>query len=514
MEKPLRPTASAAASTAIASGLALLLAVAQVSCGGMAMSNEANNGGPGPQPQLAITRLSSDTFTNPGSQHATEVEPSMFATGSTIVSTFQVGRFFSGGASDIGFATSLDRGNTWNHGLLPGITVLEGGAYNAVSDPAVMFDKAHARWIVVSLAIGNTIQVVVSGSNDAETWDNPVVVSHTPNADKPWLTCDNTSASPFFGHCYVEWDDPNSKGLIWMSASRDGGATWSAAATTVDGATGVGGQPVVQPNGNVIVPILNGDGTKIIAFASVNGGATWSAPVTIAAITDHHVAGGLRTTTLPSAATDATGTVYVVWQDCRFRANCASNDLVLSTSPDGNTWSEPVRIPIDATASTVDHFVPGFAIDPATSGSAAHLALTYYFYSDANCTVSTCALNAGFVSSPDGGNTWSAPITLAGPMSLSWLPNTSSGVMVGDYMASAYSNGQAYPVFSVAQANSGTQFNQAIYTTTSPVAAVRGGQARTAVSHHEPVLSTTSDHPARRFEDLDRDLYPKKPPRK
>jgi len=69
-------------------------------------------------------------------------------------------------------------------------------------------------------------------------------------------------------------------------------------------------------------------------------------------------------------------------------------------------------------------------------------------------------------------------------------------------------------VFSVAQANSGTQFNQAIYTTTSPIAAVRGGQARTAVSHHEPVLSTTSDHPARRFEDLDRDLYPKKPPRK
>lgn len=474
------------------------------------MSNEQDSN---PQQQLQITRLSSDPFTNPGSQHATEVEPSMFASGSTIVTTFQAGRFFNGGASDIGFATSIDGGNSWNNGLLPGITTLEGGAYNAVSDPVVVFDKAHAQWIIVSLAIGNTIQVVVSRSSDATTWGNPLVVSNTPNADKPWITCDNTSASPHFGHCYIEWDDPNANSLIWMSTSSDGGATWITAVNAAGAATGVGGQPLVQPNGNVIVPILNGDGTKMIAFASLDGGLTWSVPVTIATVTDHQVAGGMRTTALPSAATDAAGTAYVVWQDCRFRPNCVSNDVVLSTSQDGNTWSAPVRIPIDPIASPVDHFIPGFTVDPATDGSTAHLALTYYFYSDTNCTTSTCTLNAGFVSSPDGGNSWSSPMTLAGPMSLSWLPNTSTGLMVGDYMASAYSNGKAYPVFSVAQANSGTRFNQAIYTTTLPVAAIRVRRARIAVSHREPVLSTRSDHPARRFEDLDRELYPQKPPR-
>jgi hypothetical protein len=209
---------------------------------------------------------------------------------------------------------------------------------------------------------------------------------------------------------------------------------------------------------------------------------------------------------------DAAGTVYVVWQDCRFRAACASNDMVLSTSPDGNTWTTPVRVPIDSTGSTVDHFIPGLTVDPATSGTGAHLALAYYFYTQSACTAATCSLNAGFISSPDGGNTWTTPITLTRPMSLAWLPNTSSGVMVGDYIAATYVNGKAYPVFASAQANSGSLFNEAIYTTTTPLTAVHTAQARVKISSHEPVLSNHSDHPPKRFEDVDRDLYPTKPP--
>ena len=49
-----------------------------------------------------LVQLSSDPFSNATSQHRTEVEPDTFAAGSTLVSAFQVGRFFGGGASDIG----------------------------------------------------------------------------------------------------------------------------------------------------------------------------------------------------------------------------------------------------------------------------------------------------------------------------------------------------------------------------------------------------------------------------
>jgi len=451
-------------------------------------------------PSVSLIQLSTDTFTNPSSQHATEVEASALAVGSTIVSAFQVGRIFSGGASDIGFATSTNAGAAWTSGFLPGITLFEQGTFSAASDPVVAFDAAHATWLISSLTIANVDQVAVSRSSDGLIWQDPIIVSKTPDSDKNWITCDNTSASPFFGHCYVEWDDPGNRNLIWMSTSSDGGLTWGAAVNTANLATGIGGQPVVQPNGTVIVPIENATGDEMLAFTSANGGRSWNAATTISSITDHAVAANLRTSALPSAAIDTAGTVYAIWQDCRFRTGCSQNDLVMSTSADGVTWTAPTRIPIDALTSTVDHFIPGLAVEPASSGSTAHLALTYYFYSSANCTAATCALYAGFISSPNGGATWGTPITLAGPMSPGWLPNTFAGFMVGDYVSTAFSGGKAFAIFAAAQANAGTVFDEPMYTTTTGFSTAQDAAVFTSAAE-QPVPDARSDHPRHEFYD-------------
>jgi hypothetical protein len=182
--------------------------------------------------------------------------------------------------------------------------------------------------------------------------------------------------------------------------------------------------------------------------------------VTVSAISDHRVAGGFRTEPIPSAEIDAAGKVYVVWQDCRFESGCPANDIVMSTSSDGVTWSAVKRIPIDAVGSGVDHFVPGLAVNRTTSGSSAQLGLTYYDYPAASCTSSTCQLKVGFVSSANGGQTWSAPSAVAGPMSLGWLPTTTQGVMVGDYISTSFVNGAAVPVFAVAHPPNGSVLNQ------------------------------------------------------
>ena len=73
----------------------------------------------------------------------------------------------------------------------------------------------------------------------------------------------------------------------------------------------------------------------------------------------------------------------------------------MSTSSNGTTWTAPVRIPIDVVTSTVDHFLPGIAVKPGTSGTTAVLALTYYFYPQANCTSSTCQLEYGIIESTE-----------------------------------------------------------------------------------------------------------------
>src|SRR5207244_726920 len=109
-----------------------------------------------------------------------------------------------------------------------------------------------------------------------------------------------------------------------------------------------------------------------------------------------------------------------------------------------------VRIPIDATGSTVDHFLPGLAVEPGTEGSAAHLGLLYYFYPQSSCSQSTCQLEVGYVQSNDGGAAWTSPVQVLGPFKLGWLPSTTSGLMVGDYMSNSFAGGKSYPVFAAA----------------------------------------------------------------
>src|SRR5213592_3492984 len=95
---------------------------------------------------VALTQVSSDPYTNSTSQHATEVEPDTFAHHGTVIATFQVGRFFNGGATNIGFVRSGDGGATWGApGFLPGMTFTSGATgspYERVSDPSVAYDAA------------------------------------------------------------------------------------------------------------------------------------------------------------------------------------------------------------------------------------------------------------------------------------------------------------------------------------------------------------------------------------
>jgi hypothetical protein len=260
-----------------------------------------------------------------------------------------------------------------------------------------------------------------------------------------------------------------------MRTSTTAGASWGSALAPGGSHTGLGGQPVVLPSGDVVVP-YESLASSIRSFNSTNGGTSWNTTVLVSTISHHNVAGSLREEPLPSAEADAAGTVYVTWADCRFRSGCPSNDIVLSKSTSETTWATPTRVPIDATTSTDDHFTPGIAVDPSTSGTTARIGLAYYYYPTASCTASTCQLDAGYISSVNGGASWSAATQLAGPMTLSWIPNTSQGRMYGDYIStSIVAGGNAYPVLPIATAPTGSTFNLAMYVPTGGLAVTGGG---------------------------------------
>ena len=147
------------------------------------------------------------------------------------------------------------------------------------------------------------------------------------------------------------------------------------------------------------------------------------------------------------------------------------------------------RVPIDSVTSGVDHLLPGLAVDKATSGASAHLGLLYYFF-----PAGTTNLSVGYISSTNGGSSWSAPTQLAGPMTMSWLTNTSQGRMVGDYMSTSFAGGTAHPVFTLANAPTAggsdcqtatPNCDQALYTPSSGLAAAAG-----TATANDPVVFT------------------------
>lgn len=428
---------------------------------------------------VTILKLNNDTYTNGSSQHHTQVEPDTFAYGSTIVMAVQSGRFYDGGSSNIGWATSTDNGTTWQHGFLPGTTVYATpkGQYSRISDPSVAYDAAHGVWLISGLALlgASGAAVLVSSSTDGVHWNKPVtVVSNGGNGfyDKDWIVCDDTSSSPYYGHCYVEWDDAANGDLIHMNTSTNGGKGWGSTKSTGDFACGLGGQPLVQPNGNVIVPIDDCFESTVLAFRSTNGGNSWSSTVGVANINSSNVGGNLRAGPLVSAAVDGGGKVYVVWHDCRFENGCGANDIVMSTSTDGVNWSSVQRIPIDPVNSGIDHFVPGIDADKSTSGSSAHLALTFYYFASGQ------KLFVGYVSSTTGGSTWSTKTQVTpSAMQTSWLANTNQGYMFGDYISTSIINGVAFPGFVYALAPKGGKYREALYTASGGLPVAGGSLA-------------------------------------
>ena len=79
--------------------------------------------------------------------------------------------------------------------------------------------------------------LLASRSPDGLHWSTPVIISlggPTTFYDKNWSVCDDWATSPFYGHCYVEWDNNGQGNVIYMSTSADGGQTWGPARTTAN----------------------------------------------------------------------------------------------------------------------------------------------------------------------------------------------------------------------------------------------------------------------------------------
>ncbi len=426
-------------------------------------------------PYVAIA--ATDPLVGGGSQHQSIVEPVTAAWGSTIVSTYQVGRFAASGsgAAATGWATSVDGGTTWTSGLVPSITTATNpaGIYPRTVNMTVAYDRKHAQFIITTIGmalVGSSYQeteMFMTRSSDGLNWSAPTSVVNTNRPDKDWTVCDNTTSSALYGRCYIVYSSDTLNFRFQTVHTDDGGASWSAPVGTPNNAVGYNVNPVVRPDGMLVVVATDTTDTNILAFRSTDGGATFNNPVTVAPMVHHDVVGGMRDRPKPSAAVDSTGRVYAAWYDCAFRAGCASNDVVWVKSDEPLTWSALQRVDVDPISSTVDHFIAGMGVKPGTSGPTAQLDLQFFQMPVANCTTATCAITAVTTESTDGGATWAPTTALhATPMLTGWMPLSSLGRMLTDYPTIAYRNGiplTTLPIASVPVGGTINDFRQPLY---------------------------------------------------
>ena len=435
----------------------------------------------GPDCEVVTLRLSRDLLASfDRAQHETQVEPDSLSVGRTIVTAFQSGRYDSGGAAAIGWATSTDAGASWRAGVVPRLSAAAlSGPYDRVSDPVVAYDAVRRTWLISTLGLSaEGIALLVSRSRDGVRWDAPIVAAAAPDEtyDKQWLACDNGPVSPFRGRCHLAYLNTVTR-LITVRHSDDGGLTWSAEIAPAEvGSLGSfvnGAFPVVRPDGTLVVifTVFSAFGAfgndELVSLVSRDGGESFAAP----AVVTHTVAGefyGVRAPLLVSADADAAGTVYVAWSDCRFREECTGSDIVVARSPDGTAWQAPRRVPAGRAGADVDHFVPGLAVRPSTSGAQAELAVLYHsFPRQAGCELERCpGIDVWLAVSPDGGRSWRPRRRLnTESMPLGWIANTGAGRMLGDYVSVSWSGGRPVAVFSLATAPEAGTFRQAIFAT-------------------------------------------------
>ena len=315
---------------------------------------------------------------------------------------------FKAGVPTSGYYRSVDGGQTWSGGYLPGFDAI---GKTSGGDPSLDYGPgrcspsgpfSYACGSVIYYASladpfpekGGELGTVSRSLDSGLSWDPPVVATSTAQpgrfVDHEWVAVDHTGGS-HFGRVYLNWALycnnclGNGNVKLYVAHSDDEGQTWSNAvqvsSTNNNFSRGFRetGQMAVASDGTVeAFWTENADSPKLaslqVVATSTDGGNTFSAPITIAPVVDYPLTGtpfdavdlfnrvpgmSARVDCYPHPATDPSSSrVYVVW--CDFGGG--HGVVKGAVSSDGLSWSL-----LGTIGDVANHnaFFPAASVDPS-----------------------------------------------------------------------------------------------------------------------------------------------------
>jgi hypothetical protein len=262
------------------------------------------------------------------------------------------------GHGDIYFANSTDLGSTWSD---PNVIINDDVTIEDQTTPSLGIDSngmLHVVWADVRAGSGDADIYSSNSTDEGATWSPNKKI----NTDGATLMpqSDPVLCVGLDGTVYVAWQDFRAMTDfdIYFSKSTDGGATWLASDVMVnlDATNSDQFTPTIAVNETDVLFVAWQDerlGDSDIFFSkSVNGGLTWSPNARINSDDPGNSSSN------PSITVDDSGNIYLAWQDNRD----GNYDIYFSKSSDGGTsWSTDIRV--DDDAGSANQRAPSIAVN-------------------------------------------------------------------------------------------------------------------------------------------------------
>jgi hypothetical protein len=327
------------------------------------------------------------------------------------------------------------------------------------------------------------------------TWGDPIIFQDDLGGgfiDKNWIVVDTSDAPGHHkGRVYCVWDRvapvvavySDDEGKTWQGGSIDGLGAGSGTPPVASGGVGylvypgqgIGSLPLVMPNGDLAVifatdaapapvahPMPGDDIAEAMAgvskfeisTASGAGSLPTGSPLVFGpavsagvyngnSIRQQRAGNGIHT-----AAVDPNdGSIYIAWNDARYRTD-AANDVVITRSTDGGlTWSAPKRVNPGAANDQLDHYDPMLAVGDDGSVRMAYRRRQEAATPKADGSSFSQQIDTYYTVSYDKGDTWSAPLKVNTPVANAhYAAQSRGGAFLGDYEQIAAAGKNTYIV--------------------------------------------------------------------